>query len=311
MLFRLVILWLLIALPARADVKGAEALEFQAAFQLWLADNEEIALPALAHLARAGNEAARIVIGAVDKTAPLQGPWMALQTKARRIELLRDSGGLSGISWLRKVDQPAVVLWLKLLDSKAGIEDALSLADMGEARLVRLGLIALEARQATGYAAFGEDPRFPQSMRYLIWREWQKDGDAGAVDKVIARLAPGDPQRALLNQSVAKSEFQGFLLGSDLALPMKALCQAECPASAGACMEAGFHAIGGYRRYATQGSPLAALISEADFAATPRGRKSTLRRAMTYAFLTEARLKPIARIDACFADLLQAEGQNF
>lgn len=311
MLIRLLLFLLVMTQPLRADVRGIEALEFQAAFQLWLDDNEEIALPALAHLAREGNEAARIVVGAVDKTAPLQGPWLALQSKRRRIELLRDEGGLSGTSWLRHVDHEAIVLWLKVLDSKAGIEDALRLAELGEARLTRLALIALEARQTTGYAGFVTDPRFPQSVRYLIWREWQKAGDAGAVSRIVSSLAPGDPQRALLNQSVRRSELQDFLLSADLAIPMKALCSAECPATAGACMEAGFQAIGGYRRYATQGTPLAALISETDFAATPRGRKSTLRRAMTYAFLTEGRLRPIARLDACFAELLLEEGQNF
>ena len=74
---------------------------------------------------------------------------------------------------------------------------------------------------------------------------------------------------------------------------------------------AGFEAIGGYRRLAGMGSPAASLIDEDRFAASPRGQASVLRRVLSYDFVTRWRLDQIAAVDACFADLVDREGQRF
>lgn len=293
-------------------ISGQDDPAFVAVLELWLSDEEETALPALSNLAQSGNIAARVLIGLIDKNASLQGPWLALLPKQDRIALMRTKGGLSGTSWLRKVESvESIVLWLNILDSKANIDSALKLADLGEARLARAGLIALEARQTRGFLDYADDNRFPVETRYLIWREWQKNGLHMSVSTALSKLDKGDPQRDLLRKNVPYSELENWLMQSDLALPIKALCQNQCPANGGACLRAGMATLGGYRRYATQGSPLVALVSEVDFAASMRGQRSVLRRALAYTFLTEGRLKVIAQIDGCFAQQLADEGQKF
>ena len=303
-----------LAPQARAEkLAGSDAPAFRAALTLWLNDDERTALPALADLARGGNQAARLLLALIDKDPSLQGPWLALQDKGLRIALLRSEGGLSGQSWLRRLDShPYARALLSVLDSRAGIETALSFADMGEDRATRLGLIALEARQITGFAAYADDPRFPSELRYLIWRDWLREGEN--LDRLAAELNalhPGDPQRGIVGPAPGAAALEAWFGQTELAPGLRALCSAACPQGARACMRAGLASLGGYRRLAMRGTPMAALIPEARFAASARGQRTVLRRAMSFAFLTENRLKPIRQIDACFADLLEAEGQKF
>lgn len=294
------------------DIPGQDDPDYLAALDLWLDDDEVVALSRLADLAGSGNIAARILVGLVDKDPALQGPWLALRTKPQRIALLRTSGGLSGTSWLRKAaDIKPVRLWLRVLDGKADIETVLSLADQGEDRAARAGLISLEARQWNGFAEFANDPRFPDATRYLIWREWQKNGRNHAVATALANRPPGDPQRALLGGGAEVGDLETYLMQTDLAAPLALLCRRECPDSPGACMRAGLQAIGGYRRLASLGTPMAALIPEQRFAASRRGHHTVLRTALSLAFLTESRIRRLARTDACFARLLADEGQRF
>jgi hypothetical protein len=293
------------------SIPGQADLAYNFALAQWLDDNEEQALPALASLARKGNSAARILLGMVDKHTSLQGPWLALLSKSERIELLRTTGGLSGTSWLRQVEGvPAVQLWLKILDGKADIETALQFVELGEDRLARSGLVSLESRQFTGFTGFADDPRFPIETRYLIWREWQKQGDTQAVSTALDRLEIGDPQRDMLRDGVKSADKRAWFEKTHLAGSLKAMCLDHCSGAVGQCMQAGFEVLG-YRRFVSQGTPMASLIPEARFAASKRGQNSVLRRALSHSFMTEARLKPIAAIDACFAGLLAVESQNF
>lgn len=295
-----------------APISGARAPEFQKALLLWLQDNEVDALPELSRLAHDGNMAARVLVGLIDKHFPLQGPWLALLPKDKRIGLLRIKGGLSGISWLRQAEGvPPLAVWLKILDDRANIEMALSLVSLDEPRLARAALVSLESRQFTGFAAYADDPRFPAEVRYLVWREWQKADRLDELAAALNALPKGDPQRGLLSRVHGAFDLQNWLQNSSLALPLKALCRDACADSQGACLQAGLFTLGGYRRYATQGTPLAALISEKEFAESPRGQRSVLRRALGFAFMTENRLKPIVKIDACFARLLEDEAQKF
>ncbi len=293
-------------------IAGQTDTGFEAALVLWLDDDEETALPALAGLARGGNIAARVLLGMIDKRTALQGPWVSRLPKRARIDLLRTRGGLSGTSWLRQVgDLQAVRLWLEILDNTADIEAVMSFADMGEERLLRAGLIALEARQHTNFDMFQNDPRFPNEMRYLIWREWQKDGRILLLDRALSTLAKGDPQRAIIQRDAQSGRTDNWLAGTKLAPSLRALCQRKCTSSLPSCFRAGYKAMGGYRRLATLGTPLASLIPEARFSSSQRGQASVLRRGLLYSFLTEDRLQPITEIDTCFADLLAQEGQKF
>lgn len=288
---------------------GADDPAFRAALELWLDDDEATALPLLAGMAAAGNDAARLLVGLIDKTFPLQGPWLALRDKPERIALLRDPGGLSGQSWLRLTEHDLAGRWMAVLDQRADIAAALSLADLGEARAVRVALVSLEARQITGFADFADDPRFPDALRYLVWQDWQKAGRT--FDAALANLHPGDGQRQMVEASVAADDLMDWLAITDLGRPLVALCEAACPDQQAACRLAGYQAIGGYRRFASLGTPAAVLISEARFAASRRGQASVLRRALAFDLLTSRRIAAIGRTDACFAGVLAAEGQRF
>ena len=308
------VLWLvggmvLLYRPLAAQVPGQGDAAFQDALVQWLDGVEAAALPALAGQAKAGNPAARLLLGMIDKTGYLQGPWLATRPKAVRIGLLRAPGGLSGQSWLRDVKQvPLATQYLAVLDSAAGIDAALALVDLGEAGAARRALIALEARQVTGFAAFADDPRFPAEMRYLIWREWQKSGHPNPE---LANWPAGDGQRAIVTGPLPIDDLVGWLNESPLAASLRRLCQRQCPESRNACLFAGYRAIGGYRRLAALASPAQALVSEPDFAASAQGQASLLRQALGYAFLTAERRRQIRRQDACFADILTKEGQRF
>jgi hypothetical protein len=296
-----------------AEITGQDDPRFTTALDQWLADTEVEALPSLAALAREGNPAARVLLGLIDKYSWLQGPWLALLPKSERTALLRDAGGLSGTSWLRQTPQaPVAGVLLDVLDSQADIETALSLADYDEPGRVRAALISLEARQITGFSAFAEDPRFPPETRYLIWRDWvDSDAHLDALNREFAALAPGDPQREMLTGPVRAPLLESWFAATDSGGPLRTLCAAQCPDNPPACMGAGYQALGGYRRFITLGSPLTALISEARFAASPRGQAAVLRRAMSFAFLTRERINQIGETDACFGALLAAEGQKF
>lgn len=296
--------WLSAAMAAEEQLAGADDPRFQAAVDLWLADDEAAALPVLAGLAAAGNPAARLLVGLIDKAFALQGPWLALRDKSDRIAMLRAAGGLSGRSWLRQVDDDLAHRWLAVLDQRADIALALSLADLGEPRLVRVALVSLEARQVTGFAGFADDPRFPGALRYLIWRE-------GSHGDEVADLHPGDGQRQMVQASVPADDLEAWLMITDLGQPLRALCRSECSGDVGACLLAGYEAIGGYRRFAGLGTPAAMLISDARFAASRRGQAAVLRRALAFELLSGLRIAGLAETDACFAGLLAAEGQRF
>lgn len=295
------------------QISGDTDPAYQQALELWLADDEAVALPMLATLARQGNTAAQMLVGLIDKTIALQGPWLALLPKAERVQMLRDQGGISGTSWLRRVeDVPVVTILLRVLDSEADVNLVLSLTDFGEPGTVRRGLTALEARQSSGFADFADDPRYPDAMRYLIWREWQKAGDRDdELAAALNALPQGDPQREILMAPGAAPGHADWLLRTELGAPLRQLCENACPVQTAGCMLAGMQALGGYRRVVTIGTPLAALIPEARFAGSARGQMSVLRRAVAYAFLTRDRINEVARTDACFADVLAREGQRF
>jgi len=294
-------------------IPGASTPDFVAAMDLWLGDDERSALPELARLARAGNLAARMLVAMIDKTPALQGPWLALRPKAERSALLRAEGGFSGTSWLRQAGGLELArLWRNILDSHGDFETALAFSALGEARATRSGLIALAARQKTGFADYARDARFPSELRFLIWREWDRAGGHEiAIASALADLAPGDPQRRIMGQLPEAAALETWLTETNLAPSLKALCAARCSASGAVCLRAGYQAIGGYGRMLNIGTPVAALISEDRFAQSPRGQAGVLRAGLLVAFLTESRLKTIAAIDGCFADLLADEGQRF
>ena len=128
-----------------ADLPGQDAPRFQAALELWLADDEETALPEFAALAAEGNRAAQVLLARIDATPTLQGPWLQALPRAERNALMRAPGGLSGRSWMQAAaeDTPLAQLWLVQPTPEATGETALAFAALGEARAARDTLYAL------------------------------------------------------------------------------------------------------------------------------------------------------------------------
>lgn len=300
----------LAAVPAQA-VTGADAPEFRAALAMWLHDEEGPALSAMAELAQAGNPAAQILLGLIDKSPALQGPWLARLPRGERLALLRAQGGRSGQSWLRVAeDEPVASAWLELMRVEAGPEVAARLAALGEARAAREALIVLAAR---------EHPEFPQAWTsgadpetaYLFWA---RADEAQRID-ITARVPEGHPQWSLMGTPPADpaAAWSGWLADSPAALPLRVLCDLECPASAADCRMAAYAALGSHNALLTLGSPAESLISQEEFLASARGRAAVLRRILL-AVDVRGRNALMARTrsaDACMGERLEAENTRY
>ncbi len=75
------------------------------AFEAWLADDDEMAVPIFADLAAHGNEDAMLFLGQIDNRLGLLSPYLKLMPLKERRKLMRAPGGLSGKSWLTKVEK--------------------------------------------------------------------------------------------------------------------------------------------------------------------------------------------------------------
>ncbi len=162
-LFLVCLCWLLLpGVPRAADVAGEDDPRFQAALELWLADDDQAALPALAALAGEGNRAAQVLLALADAITPLQGPWLAGLPRAERIALMRQPGGLSGRSWMEAAaaDTPLAAAWFALWrgTDRDEIEIARAFAAMGEDRAVYETLIVMSLGDRRGIAALADEP---------------------------------------------------------------------------------------------------------------------------------------------------------
>jgi hypothetical protein len=301
-----------------ADLAGENDPRFRAAFEVWLADYDEAALPALAALARDGNRAAQVLLALSDVITPLQGPWLAGLPRAERIALMRQPGGLSGRSWMEAaaVDTPLAAAWLSLWRGADRDEVALAraFAAMGEQRAVSEALIAMSLSDRRGVAVLADDPVYPPSLRFLIWREWAGDPvNELRIAREVAALPPGDPQiMVVTGERPGPVERATWLAESAPAAPLRAFCDFVCPDSRASCLDAAYALHGNNAEIDGFGSPVESLISSARWAMTPRGRGMVLRRTLpTKPVLRSRVLGEIAGRDACFGAALAGEASRF
>ena len=197
-----------------------------AALDLWLADDEAQALPALAALAAEGSRAAQVLLALIDTTPSLQGPWLGRASRAERIGLMRAPGGISGKSWMQAAaeDTPLARLWLERQQTTTTFETAMDFAAMGEARAAAETLLAVAARQVRGFAAMADDPDYPPHLRHLVWSEWAAEpGGRARAEAEIAALMPGDPQIVRFqDRPVTPAERDAWLAVAPLAEPLRA-----------------------------------------------------------------------------------------
>ncbi len=312
--FRCVGLVALLVLPlpsvaGGAFLPGGDAPALVAAVDRWLESEEEDALRELAALARNGNPAARLLLAIIDKTPALQGPWLAHLPREERIALLRQPGGLSGRSWLHALaEHPLGAAWLALMDPATGPEVIARLEGLGESRAAREAMVMLAAREHPGLRALDPEDVDPDLI-YLLWRGADEDRRAA----LLARVAPDSLQRALIDGSYDADRLAVWLAGSRIAAPLDAVCSEYCPDTRDTCLSGAYVALASHNALLTLGSPIEALVSQAEFLARPRGRASVLRRILQ-THDARGRRATIAQMrdhDACLADVLEAEAERY
>ncbi|MCC1480579.1 hypothetical protein [Roseibaca sp. Y0-43] len=281
--------------------------ERQAAIAEWLEGSELDGLRALAGLARAGDTDAQLFLGLVDKSTELQGPAVAALTRAERLELLRAPGGMSGRSWVDVAaagGDPLAQAWRDLWSMQASLDTAETFARAQEPRALAEALLTLVKRQDTGFApdVLARD-WYPPALLMLSETRVLREHDA-------ARLHPGDPQQRFGPNGAPQAQaLQDWLAHSTPALPLRAVCAAQCAATQASCVMALYTALGDYEALVTLGSPVAALVPDAVFAESPRGQAALARRIMLMRStrMREAERQKLTEVDACAADWLAVQ----
>lgn len=290
-------------------LRGANDPAFVQALDLWLEDDEAGALPALAALAGSGNAAARLLLAQIDKMPALQGPYLATQSRARRIALLRAEGGMSGQSWMTaEAGHPLADAWLSLRHPGIGPEVIAVFTALGESRAAREAFITLAAREEPGLTALDPAAIDPE-LRYLLWFHGSPQSREGLADL----LPEGHPQRALLGEDLPGDALLRWLSDSPAATPVAALCAATCPEAAEACMTAAYTALGSHDTLLMLGSPAETLVAQQRFAETPRGQAAVLRRILLGHPMRgrRAMLNRIAAQSECLGNALTDELDRF
>ena len=312
---------------------AAEMLDFEQALDVWLADDEATALPALARLAADGDQRALLLLGLIDKSAALQGPWLAQRSRAERIAVMRAPGGLSGQSWLNRIEGPDDIsalagLWRELLQVGTGLATAEALHRMGEPRAARQAVLTMAMREELAPGAGWPDWLDIE----LAWAVWPFAREELRAD-IARRVPPGHPQWTLMGGAPGGADqgaadgaadraddgtrdaenLSNWLAEAPATRPLQALCAALCPESAPACRLAAHAALGSHGAVLTLGSPAEMLIPEALFLSSPRGRQAILRR-MLLSTDMRGRAALLARAhatDACLGAHLAAAAESY
>jgi hypothetical protein len=284
------------------------------ALVLWLGSEDETdGLHALAGLARDGDTRAQVLLALVDKSPALQGPALAHMSRADRLALLRAPGGMSGTSWMRRAADGGDALalaWVTLWDTGTPPEIVTRLAALGETRASREAALVLASRDARGLVTLDPLPTGTEFLRLMGSPADMQDH----LPHLDAQLHPGDPQRDTLGLASTPEARDDWLAHSDLAAPLRALCDAQCDAAGTAdCLRGGLAALGDPLAVLTLGSPVESLIPADRFNLSARGQSAVLRRMM---LSVDMRARPawIARtteISACLGAVLEAEARRY
>lgn len=301
MFSRLVSAFVLALALSHVPMVNATAESLENAVEAWLANNDEIAIPALAALAHRGNVQAQRLLGKI-ATRPFS-PFVAGLPHKDRIELLRAPGGLSGRSWLKVAAEEGDALAAAFVAVEAppfNTTDILALLDNGEDDAAAIALLrataygrieglsdllvnrrllfdvaytALVSEAVWGDAPpptswrTGEDPlRLVEVLAFGAWTS-QRPTKNPARDMSL-RLFPGDyhetnpaPTGALLAELAPVSRPAQRLLR---------YCQAACGDAIEVCMGDTVALVGGYNELWQFGPPVQSLISEDRYLDSPR-----------------------------------------
>ncbi|WP_316013813.1 hypothetical protein [Roseobacter sp. HKCCA0434] len=207
----------------------------------WLAGEELPALREIAAQAELGDSWARLFLGVVEHMSELHGEDTLALDREERIALWRQPIGVSGTSWLGASDDPLVPLLLDLDTVDTQPDTVMRFWDMGEIRLAREALRAQAKREKFDLVARSVE-LVPDLLPSIAGR---------------APMAPPVPELDLMDDP-------------DAAI-LRARCGSDC---APACLDALYEAIGGHAGLMQLGTPLAALIPEAQWRSSVRARMS-------------------------------------
>lgn len=312
-LFRLLLagaLALAVAPAVAAPLAGQDDPAFAAALALWLADDEAAALPALAALAHDDNRAAQILLGLIDREPALQGPFLAHLPRARRLEMLRAPGGLSGRNWLASArSEPLAQAWVDLADVRSGPEVIDAFRTLHEELAWREAAITLAAR---GHPAL--DLLAPQmgdtELLYLVWSTATPE----RRQRIEARLPPGDAPHALMAAGGNGAALVEWLATSPAAAPLASLCSALCPTEVQtACLLGAYGALDSHNGLLILGTPAEALVPQSAFLATPRGLSTVMRRLLLSVDMSRRRalITRVTEESDCLGQALGAENTRY
>ena len=230
---------------------------------------------------------------------------------------MRQPGGLSGRSWMAAAaaDTPLAAAWIALWSSGGRVDPdtARAFAALGEDRAVRAALLAMSLGDQATVGVLADEPFYPPSLRFLVWRDWARDpAMAPRIAPEIAALPPGDPQIATqTGEHAAPADRAAWLAEAPPLALTRAFCAAACPTNPPSCVAAAevFHSNPELPEF---GSPVEALVSTDAWHASARGRATVLRRPLPAdAGLREHQLSRAAARDACFGAELSASVARF
>lgn len=306
---------LTIATPLMAGptvIPGASDPAFETALSLWLDDHEDQALSQMATLAQSGNVAAQMLLGLIDKTPALQGPYLADLAREDRIELLRAEGGLSGRNWLTDGSAPLAQVWTRLWSVEADPTDVAQFQGLGESCAARDAMVALSAREHPALATLPLVEVDPETL-YLLWAM----ADADRQAEILAQMPADHPQRRIVGQDVAPDALMHWLASAPEAAALADLCAQACgtedqPAYT-QCLRTAYHALGSHNALLTLCSPAEALIPQAQFFTSARGHATTLRRILLASDMRLRRqsLQQVAEESTCLGKRLAAENARY
>jgi len=294
--------------PEPPPLAHAEDPAFRAALAAWLADDEETGLWGFADLALTGNTAARVLLGLIDTSPSLQGPYLTQLDRATRLAILRAPGGLSGRNWLGvETGVPLAAAWQTLLQVDATPAVIDQFTALGEARAAREATIILAARAHLDLTS-REAAAFDPELLFVLWQS----ADAARRAALEALIPPGHPQLSMIGVRIDARAVDMWLAESPAAAPLQHLCAVACPTEQATCRGAAYQALNSHTALLTMGSPAETLVSQADFLTSARGRASVLRRILLAGNM-RGRLLMLDRLSqhsTCLTEALSAEHER-
>ncbi len=293
----LVVLWLCVLMPLTAHaqgIPGSDAREFIEATEAWLAGDDDLsALQALSALANEDNAAAQILLARIAATPHLYSYISESMTRADRIALWRQPGGLSGRSWMQAAAQSSP-LARAFLDNNTPSERPMSLRVLFEAGETAAATRSLRTLFNYGDLAMLEALEdidvMPAEARVFLVSALQIngvliDGQPIRVFAPVTQRTP--PELALIWNPLLPLDWSNNPLVRQFALdhsiniaslsPLRDFCAQQCSGELAACTAVGASvgALGGY--VFPFASPAESLISTTIYWESPRFEADVLR----------------------------------